>query len=185
MRNGNSKRTDPRVVRTRRLIFDALLQLLEAKSFAEITVQDIARTATVNRVTFYAHFHDKYALLDALVRQRFRARLVDGREDVESNTTRLLETTAVNVFRFVSERKRRKIDREYEPQLERALQDELYDYLGGAIGDSAALVVSSAIIGAAMQWRANKSEESPEAIAHRIVNVLTTGVSSPTLRSAS
>ena len=187
MRNNDSERKDPRVLRTRRLIFDAMLELLQAKNFDEITVQDIARTATINRVTFYAHFQDKYALLDALMRQRFRARLDEnGRDDAaESDVAPLLETTALNVFRFVAKRQRRAIDKEFEPQLERAMQDELYYYLRGTIDDSAALVVSSAIIGAAMQWQANKSAERPEEIAHRIAEVLATGVSNPRLRSAS
>ena len=38
-----------------------------SKSFDEISVQDITEAATVNRATFYDHYTDKYALLDALV----------------------------------------------------------------------------------------------------------------------
>jgi AcrR family transcriptional regulator len=38
-----------------------------SKSFDEIAVQDIAEAATVNRATFYDHYTDKYALLEAMV----------------------------------------------------------------------------------------------------------------------
>ena len=41
------------------------------KNFQSITVQDITERATVNRATFYAHFEDKYTLLDESVRDRF------------------------------------------------------------------------------------------------------------------
>jgi len=40
---------------------------MRSKSFDEIAVQDIAEAATVNRATFYDHYTDKYALLEAMV----------------------------------------------------------------------------------------------------------------------
>jgi AcrR family transcriptional regulator len=58
---------DPRIRRTRQLLQGALRSLMQTKSFDEISVQDIAETATVNRATFYDHYTDKYALLDAMV----------------------------------------------------------------------------------------------------------------------
>ncbi len=41
--------------------------LLQSKSFDQISVQDIAGEATVNRATFYDHYTDKHALLEAMV----------------------------------------------------------------------------------------------------------------------
>jgi AcrR family transcriptional regulator len=58
---------DPRIRRTRKLLQGALETLMRTKSFDEISVQDITEAATVNRATFYDHYTDKYALLDALV----------------------------------------------------------------------------------------------------------------------
>jgi AcrR family transcriptional regulator len=58
---------DPRIRRTRQLLQQALGQLLQSRSFEEITVQDIAEAATVNRATFYDHYTDKFALLEALI----------------------------------------------------------------------------------------------------------------------
>jgi AcrR family transcriptional regulator len=58
---------DPRIRRTRQLLQGALRTLMLSKSFDEISVQDIAEAATVNRATFYDHYTDKYALLDAMV----------------------------------------------------------------------------------------------------------------------
>src|SRR5262245_9279035 len=64
-------RIDPRVTRTRKLLLDAFLSLMAQKDFDDITVQDIAARATVNRATFYAHFVDKYALVDEMIREGF------------------------------------------------------------------------------------------------------------------
>jgi AcrR family transcriptional regulator len=58
---------DPRIRRTRKLLQGALGSLMQSKSFDEISVQDIAEAATVNRATFYDHYTDKYALLEAMV----------------------------------------------------------------------------------------------------------------------
>ena len=63
---------DPRVVRTRRMFADALAKLLTRKSFEEISIQEIADEATLNRATFYLHYGDKTALLEELTASRFR-----------------------------------------------------------------------------------------------------------------
>jgi len=58
---------DPRIRRTRQLLQGALRTLLQGKNFDEISVHDITDEATVNRATFYDHYTDKYALLEAMV----------------------------------------------------------------------------------------------------------------------
>ena len=58
----NKKRTR-RILRTRRLLHEALVSLILEKGYADITVQDILDRANVGRSTFYAHFRDKEDLL--------------------------------------------------------------------------------------------------------------------------
>jgi AcrR family transcriptional regulator len=70
--------SDPRVKRTRALLQESLCQLLRARSFEGISVNDIAESATVNRATFYSHYTDKYELLNAMTSTRFQA-LLDQR----------------------------------------------------------------------------------------------------------
>src|SRR5439155_2955565 len=62
---------DPRVRRTRQLLQQALQKMLAEKDFEEISVQDIAEAATVNRATFYDHYTDKFALFDAMIASDF------------------------------------------------------------------------------------------------------------------
>jgi len=58
-----SKKMDPRVVRTRQMLRDALVELIHERGYEKITVQDITSRATLNRATFYLHYHDKLDLL--------------------------------------------------------------------------------------------------------------------------
>ncbi|OPA79113.1 TetR family transcriptional regulator [Paenibacillus selenitireducens] len=53
-----SPRTDRRVLRTRQLIRDAFIDLLQEIELEKITVNRIAERATINRVTFYLHYRD-------------------------------------------------------------------------------------------------------------------------------
>ncbi len=64
--------TDPRILRSRRMLMEALAKLLMKKEFEDISVQEIADEATLNRATFYLHYPDKAALLQAMTDVRFR-----------------------------------------------------------------------------------------------------------------
>lgn len=66
---------DPRMRRTRQLLQGALGKLLQSKSFDDISVQDIAEAATVNRATFYDHYTDKFALFESMVAGGFHQML--------------------------------------------------------------------------------------------------------------
>ena len=63
---------DPRILRSRRMLMDAMASLLKRKDFSEISIQDIAEESTLNRATFYLHYPDKKALLQALTAVRFQ-----------------------------------------------------------------------------------------------------------------
>lgn len=62
----SSKQTDPRIIRTRQLIKDAFVGLLQEMDVEKITVNRLAARATINRVTFYLHYRDIPDLLEKL-----------------------------------------------------------------------------------------------------------------------
>jgi AcrR family transcriptional regulator len=64
--------TDPRILRSRRMLMEALVRLLNHKEFEDISIQEITDEATLNRATFYLHYPDKNALLQAMTAARFR-----------------------------------------------------------------------------------------------------------------
>ncbi|MBX3085828.1 MAG: TetR/AcrR family transcriptional regulator [Anaerolineae bacterium] len=57
------RKPDRRIARTKKLLFDALMELIKEKSFADITLEDITKRADVARTTFYLHYKDKDELL--------------------------------------------------------------------------------------------------------------------------
>ncbi len=69
--DNTAETTDPRILRSRRMLMDALVKLLTKKEFDDISIQEIADEATLNRATFYLHYPDKNALLQAMTAARF------------------------------------------------------------------------------------------------------------------
>jgi AcrR family transcriptional regulator len=63
---------DRRVQKTQRLLRDALVSLIHDKSYDSIAVKEILDRANVGRSAFYAHFHDKHALLASGIHQMLR-----------------------------------------------------------------------------------------------------------------
>lgn len=63
----NTRKLDPRVIRTRQMLRDGLMSLAAERDFDGITVQDIADRAGLNRATFYLHYRDKQELLMQII----------------------------------------------------------------------------------------------------------------------
>lgn len=57
------KKVDLRVIKTKKILYETLIELMKTKTFEEIKVSDICTKALINRSTFYAHYEDKYELL--------------------------------------------------------------------------------------------------------------------------
>src|SRR5690625_4536051 len=61
------KSSDLRVIKTKQLLKEALLAILTEMEFEEITIMKLTTYAQINRSTFYAHFYDKYDLLEKTI----------------------------------------------------------------------------------------------------------------------
>src|ERR1700758_154288 len=100
---GNTaENTDPRVLRSRQMLMEALLRLLNRKEFDDISIQEIADEATLNRATFYLHSPDKNALLQAMTAARFRD-LIARRGLSFSNCDGALQAIALGVCDYLAE----------------------------------------------------------------------------------
>ena len=58
---------DRRVQKTRKLLQDALIELVTEKSYETVSIREILERANVGRSTFYAHFQDKDQLLHSIL----------------------------------------------------------------------------------------------------------------------
>ena len=54
---------DRRIIKTKRSLKEALIELMNEKSFEKITVTEICDRAYTSRITFYTYYTDKYNLL--------------------------------------------------------------------------------------------------------------------------
>jgi AcrR family transcriptional regulator len=103
LESGNAvETTDPRILRSRRMLMDALASLLTQKEFDDISIQEIADEATLNRATFYLHYPDKNALLQAMTAARF-SELMARRGLSFSNCDGALRSIALGVCDYLAE----------------------------------------------------------------------------------
>lgn len=182
-----SERVDPRVRRTRLLLEQAFMALIEKKGFQALTVQDIAERAGVNRATFYAHFTDKYALLDHSIRQGFLQeidkRMLNGCHLTPDNLRNLViavceYTRAANAHCKPAQAQFESL---VETQVKAVTHDLLLKWLEQAppsVGaETAAVAASWAIYGLALQWSRTKDPGPVEEYAARVLPIIVANLS--------
>jgi AcrR family transcriptional regulator len=115
--------TDPRIVRTRKLLQQALVNLMKEKQFDSLSVQDIAEAATINRATFYDHYPDKFALLECTVGSRFNELLSERGVSFNGTCSSALRAIVLGVCDFVASAQLLCSDRpgQMEPHMESAI----------------------------------------------------------------
>lgn len=64
------EKTDARIIRTKQLIYNALMTLMNEKGFDAITIHDLTQRAGLNRGTFYLHYQDKFDLIDQVKQEK-------------------------------------------------------------------------------------------------------------------
>ncbi|MBT2698943.1 TetR family transcriptional regulator C-terminal domain-containing protein [Bacillus sp. ISL-40] len=98
MKDTATPRVDPRILRTRQLIKDAFIDLLQEMEINKITVNRIAERATINRVTFYLHYHDIQDLMEKMAQEMA--------EDIEcimlSTTTNMKSAEEIDSLKLVN-----------------------------------------------------------------------------------
>lgn len=181
------EKLDPRVKRTRQLLDQAFNALLAEKGFDAITVQDVTERAGVNRATFYAHFHDKFELLDYSIRESFREeirkRLLDSCHFSMENLHHLI--VAVCEFTGNLSSHCAPAQRQFEPLVENQVRGQLYELLLmwlkkiGSVSapETSATAASWAIYGLAMQWSREKKSQTAEAFADEVLPLVAANLS--------
>ena len=168
--------TDPRILRSRRMLLDALARLLVKKEFEDISVQEIADEATLNRATFYLHYPDKNALLQAMTDVRFRD-LIARRAITFTDCNGALRAIALGVCDYLAETTgcpsqltRMPLQGSIIPVVEGMFKEGLALH-GIAPGVDAALLATTAawaVFGAARRWFQTADRIPAEEMAARI-----------------
>jgi len=191
MLHQDCERLDPRIRRTRRLLQDALKRLLEEKEFDKLTIQDIAEAATLNRATFYAHYPDKFALLEELIRVSFLQLLECRKIRFDGSCATAFHPVVLAVCDYLVELQKSRAfkQRQFEAFVEGTVIDQIRVILmdgfkkhpveGSLNPELLAATASWAIYGAAKQWVNNPDRTPSEEFVATAVNlvrpILTTG----------
>jgi len=181
---------DPRSKRTRRLLQDAFTDLMSTKKFNKISVQDITARAEVNRATFYAHFDDKYELLNSQIRDSFQNLLDEKLPAHPTFTIANLRILALTMHEYLAafaghcavaaaDGDNRLIVQQVERQTQTVVLEWLKntpDYAPPQSKEVAALVVSWAIFGTVLEvaWQGRKI--SAEQLTTQVLSLLEPGL---------
>jgi AcrR family transcriptional regulator len=178
---------DPRVKRTRELLLRAFHELATEKDMRAITVQDVTERATLNRATFYAHFQDKDALMEAcfrgMIQDALNAKLSASSPFTPENL-RVLFRTVRDFIDTTVRRCPRTGDSVAHPLIKSPVLEELYTFLlewitqQSPIGnhrryapETLATLLSWSLFGAAVEWNKTRSKDSQE-VANQVVELL-------------
>lgn len=90
---------------TKSLLRDSLVELMQSESIHKISIKQICETADVNRTTFYAHYCDRYELLEDVEREtakgiRAAVDKVAGDNELEKQLERFFRYIVDNIERF-------------------------------------------------------------------------------------
>jgi AcrR family transcriptional regulator len=176
------EKLDPRIKRTRALIEQAFLEMLTEKGFHAITVQDITARAEINRATFYAHFSDKYALLDHSIRQEFHRELEKRTLSACHYSEDNLKAVIVTVCEFIAwasvgcKSSDNQFESLLETQVKKQVQELLQLWLEQTSCDVepsiAATAASWAVYGLALKWNHDKNRPPVEEFASQVLPLI-------------
>ncbi|MFJ8236770.1 TetR/AcrR family transcriptional regulator [Ureibacillus sp. NPDC094379] len=179
-------KTDPRVLRTRKLIMESFIELSAKKEFKDITIKDITTEAMINRATFYYHFEDIYDLLDKVLSEVL---LVNLDCDFYQNDD-LNEETFISIFIAITNFQKSlstRCHRGYEDTIARIIREQLevifYKMLlkqNATKEDEAlktvAVILSWGIYGASIEWRRIGMTVPPEEFIKSAIPYLMNGI---------
>ncbi|WKA55461.1 TetR family transcriptional regulator [Planococcus shixiaomingii] len=165
-------KTDPRVLRTRKLIMDSFIELSGVKEFKDITVKDITAEAMINRATFYYHFEDIYDLLEKALSEVL---LVNLNYDIYQNAE-LNEEAVVSIFEAITDFQKslsNRCHRGYEDTIARIIREQLeilfykmllkqHEAEENEALKVTAVIWSWGIYGASVEWRKSSKEMPPK-----------------------
>ena len=97
------KKEDRRVRRTKKLLTQALTELLQKKQVNEITVKELTDLADMNRGTFYMYYRDIFDMLEKIEDELFQKLDVIAQTHEHGDPTQQVKPILLDLFRFSEE----------------------------------------------------------------------------------
>ena len=97
------KKEDRRVRRTKKLLTQALTELLQKKQVNEITVKELTDLADMNRGTFYMYYRDIFDMLEKIEDELFQKLDVIAQTHEHGDPTQQVKPILLDLFRFIEE----------------------------------------------------------------------------------
>ena len=176
------EKEDPRVTRTRNLLEQAFMEVVAEKGFQSVSVQDITDKAGVNRATFYAHFPDKYALLDHSIRMQFRQELEKRTLNVCTFSMENLRALIVTVCEFIltasshcnppSSQFESLMETQVKTQIQELVQNWIEKLRTNIEPNLAATAASWAIYGLALEWSRDRKHPPVDTFAEQVLPLI-------------
>ncbi len=179
-------KTDPRILRTRKLIMNSFIKLSEKQEFKDITVKDITEEAMINRATFYYHFKDIYDLLEKALSEVLSINL---NSDVFERSE-LNEESIIHIFKAITDFQlslSNRCHRGYEDTIARIIREQLeitfYKMLKSQSSmdedkslKTIAVFLSWGIYGASVEWKRCEERTSPEEFIQSSIPYIMSGI---------
>lgn len=182
---------DLRVIKTQSLIRDSFIKLMDEKGFRNITVNDIADNAMINRSTFYLHYTDKYDLLEKTIDKAIQnilllvepqTHIINGEPDYDmflQNMKHILEVIEkdAQLYKIIlNDREMLGISRKFEYALKNKLASCFPIHLSISMSLWTELM-PSIYIAAIRWWLNNEMKYSPDFLAKELVKFSKSGSS--------
>ncbi|MFF2481646.1 TetR/AcrR family transcriptional regulator [Paenibacillus sp. NPDC058071] len=180
----------PSVILTRQNILNAFSLQLHKMDFNSITVLDITRVANINRSTFYAHFQDKIAVLEAFLANAFLEYVLNRVENEGPLTEETIRQLIFSLcdYHVASNNCIKKYDT-LVLNIERDIRLQLEQFISPLLSKSnhqanpktletAVKIVSLSIYEITYQWNLEGRLESPAELADRVMPLLMLGIKS-------
>jgi len=153
-------------------------------------VQDIAERSGINRVTFYGHFPDKYAILEYWLREQFQQQVASTCPTTWTLNAKNLEALMITMMHWFAElhRRAKPDDRQLLPLFFATMPQEISLLLQEWYRQTPAnelpphvtpevvvMMISWTIFGTSFQWSDGKKILSPEELAKQVTRLLMIG----------
>jgi hypothetical protein len=174
-----------KVAKTKELLRDTLVDLIEEKGFDAISVRDITLNAGLNRGTFYLHYKDKYDLMDKNQTEVLNG-LQEKLKDLKPNefdeyySKDMVYPPVIQLFTYLMENKRfikvlisSKGDPAFPKKMKEYIKGSFYEklniiknqYIIDIPHEYTTAFISSAFFGLFEQWIEMDKPNSPEEMA--------------------